>query len=77
MYDSNIGHNIFKKQLLTINKNQNSNTTIRFNQNFLHKKLGDILSENISTKYSNFVANHNKYLIKNLTNEKDEKKVIF
>ena len=74
MYDGNIGHNIFKKELLTINGNQNSNATIRFNQNFLHKKLGDIFSEKISTKYSNFDANHNKYLIQDLMNEEDEKK---
>ena len=74
MYNGNIGHNIFKKQLLTINGNQNSNATIKFNQNFLYKKLGDIFSEDISTKYLNFDPNHNKYLIKDLMEEKDEKK---
>ena len=74
MYNCNIGNNIFKKQLLIINGNQNSNATIKFNQNFLNKKLGDIFSENISTKYSNFDANHNKNLIKDLMKEKDEKK---
>ena len=77
MYNGNIGYNIFKKQLLTLNGKQNSNAKIKFNQNFLNKKLGDILSENISTKYTNYDANHNKILIKEFLNEKDEKKRLF
>ena len=34
MYKRDIGHNIDIMQLLTINGNQNSNATIKFNQNF-------------------------------------------
>ena len=64
----------FKKQLLTINGNQNSNAIIKFNQNFLNKKLRDIFSKKISTKYTNFDPNHNKNLIKDLMEEEDEKK---
>ena len=77
MYNGNIGHNIYLKQLLKINGNQNSNATIKFNQNFLNKNLGDIFSSNISTKYSNYNANHNKNLIKNLLKEEDENKRLY
>lgn len=77
LYKVNIGHNIYIKQLLTINGRQNSDATIKFNQNFLKKKLGDIFSENISTKYSNFDHDHNAKLIKNLKKEVDEKKRVF
>ena len=77
MYNGNIGHNIYLKQLLKINGNQNSNATIRYNQNFLNKNLGDIFSANISTKYSNYNVNHNKNLIKNLLEEEDENKRLY
>ena len=77
MYNGNIGHNIYLKQLLKVNGNQNSNATIRFNQNFLNKNLRDIFSENISTKYSNYDINHNKNLIKDLLKEEDENKRLY
>lgn len=77
MYKGDIGHNIYIKQLLTINGNQNSNATIKFNQNFLKKKLGDIFSENISSKYSNYDLDHNEKLIKYLKKEDDEKKRLY
>jgi len=77
MYDGNIGHNIYRKELLTINGDQNSNATIKFNQNFLTKSLGDIFSVNISTKYTDYDPNHNKILIEDLKNEEDEKKRLY
>ena len=72
MYDGNIGHNIYRKELLTINGDQNSNATIKFNQNFLNKTLGDIFSVNISSKYTDYEPNHNKRLIEDLKNEEAE-----
>ena len=77
MYKDNIGHYNFKKQFLTLNGKQNSNAKIKYNQHFLNKKVGDILSEKISTKFTNYEANHNKNLIKSLLKEKDEKKRLF
>ena len=76
-YNGNIGYNVYIKKLLTINGDQNSNADIKFNQNFLNKKLGDIFSANISSKYSVFNRNHNKNLIENLKKEEDEKKRIY
>ena len=76
IYKGNIGNNIFKKKLLTINKDQISNAKIEFNQNFLNKNLGDIFSEPISSKFTNYLSNHNELLINSLKNEKDQNKQI-
>lgn len=77
MYNGNIGHSIYYKQLLTINGNQNSNAKIRFNQDFLYKTIGDIFSANISTKYTNFTPKHNKNIIETLRKEKDINKRLY
>ena len=77
-YNNNIGYGYFKKQLLTLNKEQKSNATIKYNQEFLNKSLGDIFSDDISSKYSNYNLKHNKLLIKELISEKNqEKRIIF
>ena len=68
----NIDKGIMSKKLLTIKQDQISNATILFNKNFLNKKIGDIFSEDISTRYTNFFSDHNRNLIKYLTNEEDE-----
>ena len=56
---------------LTINQKQKANVLIQFNQEFLNKSIGDIFSENISTKYTNYPLSHNKDLIQDLLNDKD------
>ena len=72
LYNGNIGNGRFKRQLLTLNKKQKSDATISYNQNFLNKKLGDIFSEEISSKFTNFNKTHNKEVIEALKNEEDE-----
>ena len=42
----------------------------------LDKKLGDIFSQDISTKFTNYLTKHNSILIQRLLNEKDDKKRI-
>jgi hypothetical protein len=74
IYNGNIGNSIFKKELLTLNKEQKFNSNVIYNQNFLSKNLGDIFSDDISTKYSNFFPDHNKRLIMSLKNEEDQNK---
>ena len=73
-YNGNIGQGIFLKKLLMLNHEQKSNSNVKYNQDFLEKKLGEIFSENISTRYTSFPADHNKNLINNLINEKDDNK---
>lgn len=63
VYENNIGNGIMLKKLLIINQKQKSDASIIFNKEFLNKSLGDIFSENISTRYSNYPPNHNKILI--------------
>ena len=78
IYDGNIGKGSLKKELQIINNSQKTNAHVEFNKNFLKKKLCDIFSENISSKYRKyFKANHNKLLIMELMNEKDENKKSF
>ena len=67
-----IGYGMKIKKLLIINQEQISNATIKFNKNFLSKKLSEIFSVNISTRYTNFDKEHNKNLISELINDKDE-----
>ena len=70
-YQSKISRGVFIKKLLTINHKQKSNFLIQFNREFLNKSIGDIFSENISTKYTNYPLSHNKDLIQNLLNDED------
>lgn len=74
VYNNNIGNGYFIKQLLTLNKKQKSNTSIKYNQEFLYKSLRDIFSDDISSKYSNYNLKHNKLLIEELISEKNEEK---
>ena len=60
LYNNKIGDGYFKKELLTLNKKQKSESNVKYNQEFLTKTLGEILSDNISTRYSNYSKQHNK-----------------
>jgi len=68
----NIGNGMFIKKLLIINQTQIADATIKFNKLFLLKILSEIFSENISTRYTNYLADHNKYVILSLINHQDE-----
>ena len=74
LYNDDIGNSIYKKEILSFNKEQKYNATVDFNKCFLYKKLKDIFSEKISTKFTNYDSKHNKILIENLENDKDEYK---
>ena len=54
-----------------MNKRQNDNSTVLFNIEFLKKPIGEIFSDNISTRYTKYPLNHNKKLIDSLKNEED------
>ena len=73
-YKNNIGTGINVKKLLIIKQKQISDATIQFNKDFLSKTIGDIFSDNISTRYTNYPLSHNKNLIFYLTNQRDENK---
>ena len=71
-YKGNIGKGILIKRFLTINQKQKADATVLFNKIFLKKTLGDIYSEEISSRFTIYPPNHNKKLVNNLINEKDE-----
>ena len=62
------------KQLFKNGQNQVEKSKAEYNKLFLNKTLKTIFSENISTKYSRYSPTHNKDLIEDLQNDKDEKK---
>ena len=74
LYNNKIGQGIFKKQLQTLNQKQKSESNIKFNQEFLYKTIGEIFSDKISGRITNFPPDYNKFLIQSLLNEKDEAK---
>ena len=72
-YDYNIGRGINTKILLKNDYSQKRDTKIEFNKNFLYKTQQEIFSEKISKKNKyKFPEDHNKILIANLLEEKDE-----
>ena len=74
IFNGKINHGVFIKKLLIINKKQKSDVSVQFNKEFLNKTLGEIYSENISTRYNTYDPCHNSTLIKILTSDKDEDK---
>ena len=71
IYNGDIGHGMLIKKLFNLNHRQKANASIKFNQEFLHKKIKDILSDTISNRYTNFPKEHNKNIIERLINEND------
>ena len=70
-YKNDIGKGLNKKQLMLINQTQIANATIKFNQNFLDKTIGEIFSEDLSGRVSSYLPTFNKTLIQELKDEKD------
>lgn len=63
---------------MKMNQFQVVNSNIKFNQEFLYKKIKDIFSEKLSSRCTTYSKEHNKILINYLLNEKDKvKKKIF
>lgn len=76
-YPPNINKGNNTKKLLEINQKQKINVTIQFNQDFLYKTIGEIFSENISSKYTKYPLSHNKNVIQTLLNAEDINKRIY
>ena len=68
------GDNLNKKKLFTINQGQIVSSKVEYNLAFLNKKLKDIFSVNISTKYKRYSSDYNKNVINHLLNEEDKEK---
>ena len=74
LYHDEIGEGIRIKKILDINNEQKVDNKLESTKVFLNKTLIEIFSVNISPKYTSFLPGHNRILIENLLNEKDEEK---
>lgn len=74
IYHNNIGEGILIKKILDINQIQKSDNKLESTKLFLNKKLSEIFSVDISSKYTTFLPDHNKILISRLLNEEDIEK---
>ena len=74
IYHNNIGEGILIKKILDINQVQKSDNKLETTKLFLNKKLSEIFSVDISSKYTSFLPAHNKILISRLLNEEDTEK---
>ena len=73
IYNGNIGKGMNCKKLFKINIHSNF-YTLDFKKSLLHKTLGEIFSDQISMKYTNYLPNYNILMIKSLLNEKEPDK---
>jgi len=74
IYEGNIGHGIFKKELLDISNSVFNSNTIISNLNLLNKNIGDIFSNKLNNKFSSYKLDYNINLINELKNEPDIEK---
>ena len=74
IYHNDIGEGILIKKILDINQIQKSDNKLESTKLFLNKKLSEIFSVDISSKYTSFLPDHNKILISRLLNEEDIEK---
>ena len=63
-------------ELFKLKLKQNLSSKSEYNKGFLDKKLGEIFSDDISSKYSRYPSSHNRELIKSLLNEEEERRRI-
>ena len=74
LYNNDIGKGRIKKQLLKISADQTKNTNKQYNSELLNKTLGNIFSEKITGKITNYLPSRNEDIIKELKEEKDTEK---
>ena len=78
VYGKDANYSSKRTRLMKMNQFQVVNSNIKFNQEFLYKKIKDIFSEKLSSRCTTYSKEHNKILINYLLNEKDKvKKKIF
>ena len=73
IYNGNIGKGVNCKKLFNINMKPYF-YKVDFIKSLLHKTLGEVFSDKISMKYTNYLSNYNILMIKSLLNEKEQDK---
>ena len=72
LYGKDVGEGLVRKRLMKLGQKQVSNASVKFNQEFLYKKLKNIFSENVTTRITNFSPQRNKEVIEELINDQNE-----
>ena len=73
IYNGNIGQGVNCKKLFSLNMKPYF-FTVDFIKSLLHKTLGEIYSDKISDKYTNYLPNYNCLMIQSLLNEEEQDK---
>lgn len=71
LYNNRIGRGICIKQLQALNQKTKSTSNINYNKELIIKTIGEIFSDKISGRFSNFMPDHNQRLIQKLLNEEN------
>ena len=74
LYGKDVGEGMVRKRLMKLGQKQISNASVKFNQEFLYKKLKNIFSENVTTRITNYSPERNKEVIEELINDQNEKR---
>ena len=74
VYNNDIGHGLSGKKLKILKQKTKSESTVSSDREFMNKKLKEIFSQDISSRFCNYSLNHNEKVINSLINEKDEVK---
>ena len=54
VYHDYIDNGLLKKKLFKLNQSQKTNSDVEFNKIFINKTLKDILSQNITKRYTSY-----------------------
>lgn len=74
IFKDDLANGINKRVLFKINQEQIQNMNANYNKQLLNKTMKEIFSYDISKKYTDYPASHNKDLINRFLNEEDEEK---
>ena len=72
IYNNDIGRSILTKQFLSIDKTVLSHSSVEFDKKFMNETWEEILSGNISLKYTNYPLEKNRTLIQELVKDKEK-----
>ena len=72
IYNNDIGRSILTKQFLSIDKTVLSHSSVEDDKQFMNKTWEEILSGNISLKYTNYPLEKNRTLIQELVKDKEK-----
>jgi hypothetical protein len=74
IYENDLGFGLYKKEFQSLTNFNSSNDKMKDTIFFINKTMREIFTQKISTKFSNYLPQHNKLLYERLIKDEDEKK---